>query len=214
MESAFPFKIAIFDLDFTLWDGKMLYKDVFEILYCLQQSNIKMYIVSYNSHAKDVCKSLGIVEFFHDIYNQRNVPKSYLINHIAKLNKIYISKSNIFFDDDMKNIDDVTKYGCATAVLVKKGLKWRHIPSLPLAIPLAVPLNSRMQFIPFTTKLPIDTILEETIIEVTDDTDNNDKTLTNLSEQLEVLDDDEMYMTNIYTDIIHENNIYESKLLE
>ena len=203
MSSAFPFKVAIFDLDFTLWDSKILYEDVFEILYCLQQSGIKMYVVSYNSNAKEICKYLGIVEFFHDIYNQRNIPKSHLINHIAKLNKVFISKNNVFFDDDIKNINDVTKYGCATAVHIKDGLKWKYVPSLPLT----APLNSRIKFAPLTAQLSLNTVLEETIIEVAEDDENN-------KEPLEIMDDDELYTLDAYADLLHETNIYESKLLE
>lgn len=123
----FDFAIAIFDLDATLWDGTFLYEDSYEILYVLAKQNVKLYMVSYNPAARQICESLGIKSFFEEIFTRTDVRKSVVINYISKLNRAN-SYDIVFFDDLVSNIVDARKNSRVFAVLIEDGIKWADVP--------------------------------------------------------------------------------------
>ncbi len=129
----FTFKVAIFDLDLTLWDSKKLFDDVREILECLSKANIKMYIASFHTQALECCKQLNIDHFFEDIHYGQTQTKAEMIQKIIK-NHPYIPKSEfVFFDDNLCNIFDVKRNtGIRTILVNQKGLNWSYIPTITL----------------------------------------------------------------------------------
>lgn len=123
----FPFKVAIFDLDLTLWDGKNLYEDAYDILYTMKNTGVKLYVVSYNLFANKVCQELGISKFFDQIFERRRIPKSIIVNYITQSNKTTKHIDTTFYDDRLDNITDVKMRSRAVPVLVENGIKWTDI---------------------------------------------------------------------------------------
>lgn len=123
----FDFPIAIFDLDETLWDGQFLYDDSYEILYVLSKQKVKLYLVSYNPAARQICQALGIKHFFEEIFTRSDVRKSKVINYISKLNRAN-ARDIVFFDDLVSNIVDARKNSQVFAVLIEEGIKWSDVP--------------------------------------------------------------------------------------
>jgi FMN phosphatase YigB (HAD superfamily) len=127
----FGFKIAVFDLDMTLWDQRQLFKDIKEILHALQQSNISMYVASFHTEALMCCKALGIDHYFDDVVYGRTQTKSEMIHMILKRHPYASKQEIVFFDDNIENIYDVKrKLGIRTILVNEKGLTWQHIPRI------------------------------------------------------------------------------------
>lgn len=129
--SQFDFKIAVFDLDFTLHDGINLYRNVLDILRSLKSNGIILYIASFNRNARQICEKLNISEYFTDIYYGRERSKSDMLTDILFKNR-HMEHSKyevVFFDDDFENILDVRKrINVRTAHIGIKGISWKHIP--------------------------------------------------------------------------------------
>jgi HAD superfamily phosphatase (TIGR01681 family) len=107
MSKVFAFKVAIFDLDDTLWNGKKLFDDTKLILSTLRSSGVKMYIASYHTDAATCCKQLGISSYFEDILYGRNKTKLDMITYIIKKNPSVNPKEMVFFDDNSENVNEI-----------------------------------------------------------------------------------------------------------
>jgi FMN phosphatase YigB (HAD superfamily) len=127
----FDFKIAVFDLDETLWDGTKLFYDTQYILSTLKSCGIKLYIASFHLDARTCCKDLNIEHYFDDILYGRDKTKLEMIKII--INKFgaddNIAETDvIFFDDNQTNITDVKKNSSIKTVLVgTRGINWNYI---------------------------------------------------------------------------------------
>lgn len=124
--TTFPFKLAIFDLDLTLWDGNKLYSDIHSILKRLKSQNIKLYIASYNLSAMECCKMLEIEKYFDGIYYGRGTTKNTMIKNIMQQNINIKENEIIFFDDQLINFKDLNKK--IKTIHCKNGLSWINIP--------------------------------------------------------------------------------------
>ncbi len=125
---SFDFKIAVFDLDDTLWNGKKLFNDVKYILTTLKTYGIKLYIASYNLNAPDCCKYLSIYHYFDGILYGRNSNKLDMINMIREDNADIEENNIIFFDDNIDNIDIVkNNSNIMTCLVDSNGLRWNNI---------------------------------------------------------------------------------------
>jgi predicted phosphatase len=124
----FEFKIAVFDLDKTLWDEKILYKDTINILKTLYRYNIRIYLVSYNLDADKVCKLLNIEQYFDKIFFDRSKSKLQYIKEILELNENIKDSELIFFDDLIYNISEVKLGSNVQTVHINDGIDWTYIP--------------------------------------------------------------------------------------
>ncbi len=125
----FDFKLAIFDLDKTLWDGTKLYPDVFEILFYMKQVGVKMFVVSLNPSAKEICQRLGIANFFEAFHGAPDIRKALLIHKIKIKNNVP-SRWAIFFDDDFNHIVDTFRHRVCKVRHITKGLSWENVPHI------------------------------------------------------------------------------------
>jgi len=123
-------KIAIFDLDETLWDGIQLYKDSLDILQSLFDKNITLYLASYHLEAPDVCNKLGIYGFFKKIYYGRPKSKYEMFIKIKEENPQIDESEMVFFDDNMSNIQDIQNNTCVKTIHVINGIKWLDVDSV------------------------------------------------------------------------------------
>jgi FMN phosphatase YigB (HAD superfamily) len=124
----FKFKICIFDLDYTLWDGEVLYPDTIKILKHLFSSGVSLYVSSRNANAVDCCKNLGIYNYFINIQCTMDSKVS-TINKILTEN-INVEKSNvIFYDDSFKNLIQVSQSCGICTRLIRNGIKYSDIIS-------------------------------------------------------------------------------------
>lgn len=167
------FKIVIFDLDDTLWDGKKLYDDTLLILVTLKKRGIKMYIASFNTDAAHCCKQLGINSYFEDILYGRNKTKLDMIKYISQKNPTVSQKEMIFFDDNFHNVREVRINSDVHAVIVGiNGISWKYIEQIGK---ITIDENINLTILPNenTTILPDEniTILPDeniTILDVSD----------------------------------------------
>lgn len=97
------FKIAVFDLDNTLWNGEELYSETIDILEYLKNKNVFLYIASYHQDALSVCRNLNILKYFDGILYGTEQTKLEMIN-IIKANHVNDETEIVFFDDNMTNI--------------------------------------------------------------------------------------------------------------
>jgi phosphoglycolate phosphatase-like HAD superfamily hydrolase len=118
------FKIAIFDLDMTLWDGNTLYESAYNILKFLRNQNVDLYMISYNHQAYHICEKLGILKYFKRIYKDNTKKKSEIIKTIPE---IQIEQHVVFFDNDIWNILDVMSDTNVKPILISNGIKWENI---------------------------------------------------------------------------------------
>lgn len=138
MSKLFSFKIAIFDLDDTLWNGKKLFDDTKLILSTLKNSGVKMYIASYHMDAIVCCKHLGIESYFEDILYGRNKTKLDMINYIISKNPSVEQAEMVFFDDNKINIKDIKANTNVHVIHIgDTGIKWEtvangRIASIPM----------------------------------------------------------------------------------
>ena len=124
----FDFKIAVFDLDLTLWNSEDLYPDVLSILQMLKQCNIPLYIASFHKEALQCCDDLNISNYFDNIYYGRHMNKLQMINEIKKQHVDIQDHEIVFFDDNPHNIQHVQKNSNIKSILVNEGLSWGYIP--------------------------------------------------------------------------------------
>lgn len=123
----FSFKLAIFDLDETLWDGKCLYKDTKSILSTLKSCGIPMYLATFNNDALKTCERLDILHYFNDIKHGRDKTKYQMIKEILAIHTHLKEHEIAFFDDNPINIEDVKKKSNVRTVFVQNGIEWAHI---------------------------------------------------------------------------------------
>lgn len=123
------YKLVIFDLDLTLWDGEKLFSQTLPILEGLRQRGILMYIASFHLDAKACCEQLKINHFFDDIYYGRHWKKSDMVTTILQKNNDINANYVLFFDDNIDNIIDVGINTGVKTIHVNKddGVKWRSI---------------------------------------------------------------------------------------
>jgi hypothetical protein len=126
-DAVYDFKIAVFDLDMTLWDEKDLFPYTQQILSHLKSKDIHMYICSFNTKADEYCKLLNIDHYFSGIYFGQNKSKYAMLQEIKSKHNIE-EPDIIFFDDNFHNIADVRKNSKIQTVLIMDGLRWDHIP--------------------------------------------------------------------------------------
>jgi hypothetical protein len=89
-----------------------------------------MYIASFHLDAHGCCKELGIDKYFIDIYNNREITKLQMIDEIHKMHPDIQQSEIIFFDDNIKNIEEVASKSLVRAVHVNSfGLNWVNIPT-------------------------------------------------------------------------------------
>ena len=125
----FDFKIAIFDLDQTLWDEEELYENTISILRTFYRYSIKMYIVSFNLLANECCDWLGITYYFDNIYFTRKKTKLQIIQEILNDNEDVNENEVIFFDDLLSNITEVNDGSNVRTIHIKNGgIDWTYIP--------------------------------------------------------------------------------------
>ena len=127
--SSFDFRLAVFDLDLTLFDGMKLFEDVHSILSRLKADGVKLYIASFHLEAADCCKFLGIAHYFEDILYGRNRTKAEMIQDILGRHSGMRGYNTVFFDDNFENILDVKiKTGIRTIHIDRFGLTWTDVP--------------------------------------------------------------------------------------
>jgi FMN phosphatase YigB (HAD superfamily) len=125
----FDFKIAIFDLDQTLWNEEELYENTINILRTFYRYSIKMYIVSFNLLANECCEWLGITYYFDKIYFTREKTKLQIIQEILNENEDVNENEVIFFDDLLNNITEVNDGSNVQTIHIKNGgIDWTYIP--------------------------------------------------------------------------------------
>lgn len=123
----FSFKLAIFDLDETLWNGKCLYKDTKSILSTLKSCGIPIYLATFNNDALKTCERLDILYYFDDIKHGRDKTKYQMIKEILSMHAQLKEHEIAFFDDNPINIEGVTKKSNVRTVFVQNGIEWTHV---------------------------------------------------------------------------------------
>lgn len=124
----FNFKVAVFDLDETLWNGQTLFPDVVKIFDVLKQQSIAIYIASYHLDPSAVCKQLGIDKYISGVFFGRDRLKSDMIKDIMTIHGGLTPDKFIFFDDRYSNIKDVReKTSINTVCVYDNGLRFSHI---------------------------------------------------------------------------------------
>lgn len=124
---SFGFRIAVFDLDDTLWNGIKLFTDSKQILTALKAHGIKLYLASFHTDAKNCCRLLNIDHYFTDILYGIEKTKSDMIKYIINKNPNVSEKEIAFFDDNIDNIINVRLNTNIKTVYVSNGIKWDHI---------------------------------------------------------------------------------------
>ena len=74
-------RVIVFDLDFTIWDGKKIYPNIIPLLESLKTS-ASLYVASFNLVAPDVCRKLNIHDYFTDILYDRSLTKKQMMIEI------------------------------------------------------------------------------------------------------------------------------------
>jgi predicted phosphatase len=121
------YNLVIFDLDGTIV-YETIFDDVFEILHQFKLNNVKMAIASYNPYAEFFCNRYDITKYFDIICGYTKNDKIQHINEIKSHYKnkgtIFTDNEIIFFDDDIKNINDIKKNTNITCVKIntEKGI--------------------------------------------------------------------------------------------
>ncbi len=131
--SGFNFKLAVFDLDETLWDcNNKLYDDAKSILATLNACGIPLYIASFNTDAEETCKLLGIRQYFHDVHFGRDKTKYQMLQEIIKKHTNITETDVAYFDDNIHNINDIKNKSHIVAVHIEgtRGLTWSHITKI------------------------------------------------------------------------------------
>ncbi len=124
----FNFKVAVFDLDFTLWNCQELYEQTQSILANLSSKGIRLYVASFHLDAERQCESLGINKYFSSILYGRDVPKSQMIRRV--MDDAKVSPSDVvFFDDSFDNVLEVQSKHQIRAIQVDRtnGITWIDI---------------------------------------------------------------------------------------
>jgi soluble P-type ATPase len=122
------FKIAVFDLDYTLWDGTKLFSDTVDILKTLKQKGIPLYIASFHTDALNVCKDLQIDHFFQRVLYGIDRTKLDMIRDILSDHTTVSESDTVFFDDNYENIQLVKKESSVRCVHIPEGgITWYHI---------------------------------------------------------------------------------------
>lgn len=130
MPNKYNFKVAVFDLDYTLWNGIDLYPEVVRVLDDLRVNGICMHVASFHLKASKCCERLGIKDFFSSIQYGRNRTKSQMITEIMKLHPGIQKNDIVFFDDTFDNIINVKVALGIKTVHVTKGLSSKNIPCM------------------------------------------------------------------------------------
>lgn len=124
----FNFKVAVFDLDETLWNGRTLFPDVIKIFELLKQQSITIYIASYHLDPSSVCKQLGLDKYISGVFFGRNRLKSDMIKDIIAIHSNLTPDKFIFFDDNYRNTKDVREKTMINTVCVfDQGLSLAHV---------------------------------------------------------------------------------------
>ncbi len=145
--------LFVFDLDFTLWDaagtwcdhtqppyvldeGRVfdqtggeirLYDDVIDILNLIKTSGNNVALASRTSApdwAEELLEIFGILDY---VLNKQIYPGSKLTHFKQIHDRTKIHYSNMcFFDDEMRNINDVSSLG-VHCTFIEDGIKMEHI---------------------------------------------------------------------------------------
>jgi HAD superfamily phosphatase (TIGR01681 family) len=130
MPKQYSFKLAVFDLDQTLWDGRQLYDDVKNVLNNLKESGVIMHVASFHLEARKCCEYLNIQNYFSSIQYGRTRTKAQMINDIL-IQTPYIQRDDVvFFDDNFENIINVRMQLNIKTVHINNGLSSRDVPCL------------------------------------------------------------------------------------
>ena len=127
----FPFKIAVFDLDRTLWNGTRLYEDSLKILKALTEAGVITYIASFHQKAEQACNNLEISKYLTGIEYGRTRNKAQMISDILSKHSGIDQTDVCFFDDQIKNIALVKTQMGIKGVHVRGGIKWRDLITFP-----------------------------------------------------------------------------------
>jgi len=152
MEKTVP-KLIVFDLDYTLWpfwvdthvsppfhmgsNGKVYdarkdeikyYKDVPEILRTLHKDGYQLGIASRTGapqEASDLTRLFNWDQFFH----YRQIYPGCKITHFKKLHSVsgVAYEDMIFFDDEYRNIKDVSSLGVTCKFVPDNGVTWSSL---------------------------------------------------------------------------------------
>ncbi|MDC8831069.1 magnesium-dependent phosphatase-1 [Alteromonas gilva] len=143
-------KVIVFDLDFTLWDCggvwidcsqppfvqrerrivdsrgayMRLYDDVPRILAYCKENQYHCALASRTTEPDWAKTLLGLLDIDHYFHQQQIFPGS-KVAHFKALKKAFGCEYQdmLFFDDEMRNIEEVSRLG-VTAVHVPEGLNW------------------------------------------------------------------------------------------
>jgi magnesium-dependent phosphatase 1 len=150
------YQIIVFDLDFTLWNAGgtwcdqtcppykrvneaiydsennkiTLYPDVFQIIRQLTKRGYTLGLASRTYEPSWANKLLDLFEI-GNYFNFKEIYPSSKKEHFLQIrnkSKVPYNKM-IFFDDELRNIEDVEKLG-VKSVLVRNGITYTHINSL------------------------------------------------------------------------------------
>ncbi len=144
-------KLFVFDLDFTIWDaggtwcdctyppyqlnddhiqdgdGRQikLYRDVLEILNHLDQNN-KLISAASRTNAPDIAYKLMSMFEIRDYFDHPQIYPGSKIRHFEILQKKFGIPYHemVFFDDEYRNIHEVSALGVSCEYLENGGLQW------------------------------------------------------------------------------------------
>ncbi len=147
-------KLFVFDLDFTIWDaggtwcdctyppyqkkgndiidvdGRMIsmYPDILKILLKLSESN-KMISAASRTNAPDIADQLMKMFDIHHYFHHPQIYPGSKVSHFKIIQQNFnIDYSQmVFFDDEYRNIDEVSKLGVTCEFLEDGGVHWRHV---------------------------------------------------------------------------------------
>jgi predicted phosphatase len=128
MSKVFNFKVAIFDLDDTLWNGARLFEDTKLILSTLKSSGVKLYIASFHLNAIECCRQLQIDHYFEDILYGRDRTKLDMIRYVMRVNPSIKQQEMVYFDDDLSNLKHIRLNTLVHAIHIgETGIRWEDI---------------------------------------------------------------------------------------
>lgn len=129
-------KLAIFDLDNTLWDGNAVYPAAINTIKYLDQEKIPMCVASFNINAATICNKLQISNYFKVIIGEHQRTKLEMINDIMQNLFPTLKQNEVIFLDDLKNnIEEVKNNSLVMVRQTPNGIQdedFKYIKSLLL----------------------------------------------------------------------------------
>jgi predicted phosphatase len=128
------FKIAVFDLDGTLWNGIAPFDEGLKVLNYLKSCGLRLYIASFHTAAEECCHYMRIAHYFHGFHYGQDRSKLAMIREVLRReeNADVAEHEVVFFDDLPSNVEEVCGSSAVRAVKVEAdaGVCWFHIPEI------------------------------------------------------------------------------------